>query len=185
MTKDVQMTDEEIAKFCNLGCSVDCDKFLAEYIEKRDKKKAQAINVSMQTIPECCNQCSNFQFNPYEPSKCKLGMALPVKKQSCKRLKKEFRQSFALPIPKGKRFQTAKISLLLCENLWYFGIDLMTKTSGLCFGANASLDEPYDSKDSAIEAAIKYIIKEWPDYRSYLVRSDYGSYLYGVQQSLF
>lgn len=108
MTKDVQMTDEEIAKFCNLGCSVDCDKFLAEYIEKRDKKKAQAINVSMQTIPECCNQCSNFQFNPYEPSKCKLGMALPVKKAVMQKIEERISSIFCSADSKRKTFSNSK-----------------------------------------------------------------------------
>ncbi|MHC1718510.1 MAG: hypothetical protein AB9883_07635 [Acidaminococcaceae bacterium] len=185
MTKDVPLTDDEIAKFCNLGCSVDCDKFLAEYIEKRDAKKMQVVNVNAQVIPECCYQCSNLHVDPFKPSICSLGMALPIKKQSCKRMNMQIREAVQLPIPKGKCFEKAIISLLCQSNQWYFGIDLMTKTSGHYFGPNPSLDKPYESRDQAIEAGIKYIVKEWPDYRSYLIRSDYGSYLYGAQMSLF
>lgn len=144
MTKDVPLTDEEIAKFCNLGCSVDCDKFLAEYIEKRDAKKMQVVNVNAQVIPECCYQCSNLHVDPFKPSICSLGMALPIKKQSCKRMNMQIREAVQLPIPKGKRFEKAIISLLCQSNQWCFGIDLMTKTSGHYFGPNPSRDKPYE-----------------------------------------
>ena len=40
--KDVPLTEKEVEKFCSYGCSVDCDIFLAEYIEKRDKKEGAA-----------------------------------------------------------------------------------------------------------------------------------------------
>ena len=33
------LTDDEIARFCRLGCSVDCDIFLKEYVERLRKKK--------------------------------------------------------------------------------------------------------------------------------------------------
>lgn len=34
-----QRKDKEVEKFCNLGCSVDCDIFLKEYVSKLKKKK--------------------------------------------------------------------------------------------------------------------------------------------------
>ena len=37
--KQYNLTDDEVKKFCQLGCSVDCDIFLKEYARRLDKKK--------------------------------------------------------------------------------------------------------------------------------------------------
>lgn len=37
--KQYNLTDDEIARFCRLGCSVDCDIFLKDYVERLRKKK--------------------------------------------------------------------------------------------------------------------------------------------------
>lgn len=38
--KEYGLTDEEVLKFCRLGCSVDCDIFLREYADKLHRRKA-------------------------------------------------------------------------------------------------------------------------------------------------
>ena len=39
--KQYNLTDDEVKKFCQLGCSVDCDIFLKEYARKLYKKKGE------------------------------------------------------------------------------------------------------------------------------------------------
>lgn len=43
------LTDREIEKFCDEGCSVECWKFLNEYLQKRylKKKNRQSEQISM------------------------------------------------------------------------------------------------------------------------------------------
>ena len=37
--REYQLTDKEVEKFCQEGCSVDCDIFLRKYVEKLKKRK--------------------------------------------------------------------------------------------------------------------------------------------------
>lgn len=37
--KKYNLTDEEVASFCRLGCSVGCDIFLKDYVERLNRKK--------------------------------------------------------------------------------------------------------------------------------------------------
>lgn len=38
--KEYKMTDEEVLRFCRLGCSADCDMLLKEYADKLKERKA-------------------------------------------------------------------------------------------------------------------------------------------------
>jgi hypothetical protein len=46
MTKDVPLTSAEIKRFCDNGCSVDCDKLLADHLKKKNRiiKPIEAAN---------------------------------------------------------------------------------------------------------------------------------------------
>lgn len=46
MTEDVPLTNAEIERFCNKGCSVDCEKFLDEYLKKIKRVKLTNVEVS-------------------------------------------------------------------------------------------------------------------------------------------
>lgn len=37
--REYQLTDKEVEKFCQEGCSVDCDILLIQYAERLNKKK--------------------------------------------------------------------------------------------------------------------------------------------------
>lgn len=39
MTKDVPLTSKEITKFCDLGCSVDCEKELLKLLARKKRGK--------------------------------------------------------------------------------------------------------------------------------------------------
>jgi hypothetical protein len=34
MKKNINLTEKQIQNFCNKGCSVDCERFLDEYMKK-------------------------------------------------------------------------------------------------------------------------------------------------------
>lgn len=194
MTKDVPLTDEEIAKFCNLGCSVDCDKFLAEYIEKRDGKKMQDTHQNVQAIPECCIQCYNF----YDASiRCSLGLMFPLKKQSCKRMARKrqgindagvYIKFLTFELPEVKRKFKAEIFIAYddSDKKYRYGFNYQTRNSA--GGSYPSVyDTPCELRDECIVAALKRIfgMPGWEPYRKVILNSEYGSYLYGIQQSLF
>lgn len=39
MSKSAPLTESQIRKFCEGGCSIDCDKLLKEYIERLKRRK--------------------------------------------------------------------------------------------------------------------------------------------------
>ena len=49
MNKNLDLTDSEVEKFCKDGCSVICHELLADYLNKRDKRK-KVDSVQLQFI---------------------------------------------------------------------------------------------------------------------------------------
>lgn len=39
MEQYIDITNQEVERFCKYGCSVICSELLQEYLEKRDKKR--------------------------------------------------------------------------------------------------------------------------------------------------
>ncbi len=50
MRKWLDLTDNEVERFCNLGCSVICEELLEEYLRKRDKRrKVESVQLELPT----------------------------------------------------------------------------------------------------------------------------------------
>lgn len=48
MNEDVPLTEQQVKAFCDKGCSVDCEQFLKEYIERIEKRRRKMRISEMQ-----------------------------------------------------------------------------------------------------------------------------------------